>query len=133
MYTYVFRVPKLVFSLSSDDFPGLRLLQPRAALRVLEVTRGRAARPLKDLSPLHLSNSTTKGETGFMFLIAGAGVLELVDFCWSGRVALATVMFAVVSFRFCGDGWGDGLSGEAGLMVRCGYGEGREYVRERTR
>ena len=130
MTTYVFRVPTLVFSLSSEDFPPLRLLQPRAALRVLEVTRGRMVRSLKDLSPLHFSNSTTKGEMGFKFLIAGAGVFEftLTDFGWRGFEIVATV-----SSRFFGDGQGEDLSGEAGLMFLCGYGEGREYVRERTR
>lgn len=117
--TYVFRVPMLVFSLSSEDFPVARLLQPRAALRVLEGTRGRMVRSLKDLSPLHLSKSTAKGEIGFRFLMAGAGVFELtlVDFCLSGWAIVATVTSAAVSFNFCGDGWGDGLSGEAALTI----------------
>jgi len=86
MVTYVFSVPVLVFSLSSEDFPVLRLLQPRAALRVLEVTRGRMVRSLKDLSPFDFSNSRIKGEMGFRSLIAGAGVLELTltDFGRSG-------------------------------------------------
>ena len=116
-------VPMLVFSLSSEDFPGLRLLQPRAALRVLEVTRGRIVRSLKDLSPLDFSNSIMKGEMGFRSLIVGAGVFELTltDFSWSGLTIVTT---AVSCFR--GDGWGDSISGDAGLTVLCGYGEGRE-------
>jgi len=105
MVTHVVRVPMLVFSLSSEDFPGLRLLQPRAALRVLEVTRGRMVRSLKDLSPLDLSNSTMKGEMGFRSLIAGAGVFELTltDFSWRGWTIVTAVVSATVS-RFCGDG-----------------------------
>ena len=116
--TYVVNVPMLVFSLSSEDFPVLRLLQPRAALRVLEVTRGRMVRSLKDLSPLDFSNSTMKGEIGFRSLIAGAGVFELtlMDFGWSGWTIVTTVVSAAVSC-FRGDGWGDGLSGEAVLTV----------------
>lgn len=121
MTTHVFRVSTLVFSLSSEDFPALRLLQPRAALRVLEATRGRIVRSLKDLSPLHFSKSTAKGEMGLKFFMAGTGAFGLVDFGWSGWV----VMQAMGSSAFCGDGWDD-FSGEAGLTVRCGYGEGRE-------
>ena len=104
MVTYVVSVPMLVFSLSSEDFPGLRLLQPRAALRVLEVTRGRMVRSLKDLSPLDFSNSTMKGEMGFRFFIAGAGVFELTltGFGWSGCTMVTAVVSAAVS-RFCGD------------------------------
>ena len=103
--TYVVKVPILVFSLSSEDFPALRLLQPRAALRVLEVTRGRTVRPLKDFSPLDFSNSTMKGEMGFRPSIAGAGVFELTltGFGWSGRVFVATVMSAKVTSCFCGE------------------------------
>ena len=106
MVTYVVRVPMLVFSLSSEDFPVLRLLQPRAALRVLEVTRGRTVRSLKDFSPLDLSNSTMKGEMGFRPLIAGAGVFELTftDFGWRGLTIVATMTSVKVSFRVCGDG-----------------------------
>jgi hypothetical protein len=105
----------LVFSLSSEDFPVLRLLQPRAALRVLEVTRGRMVRSLKDLSPLDFSNSTMKGEMGFRSLIAGAGVLALTltDFGWSGWPIVATVTSATIPSCSCGDCWGGGLSGEA--------------------
>jgi len=84
-------------------------------------------RSLKDLSPLDFSNSTMKGEMGFRSLIAGAGVFELMltDFGWSGWTIVTTEVYAAVS-RFCGDGWGDSLSGEVGLTVLCGYGEGRE-------
>jgi len=118
----VFRVPILVFSLSPEDFPALRLLQPRAALRVLEVTRGRMVRSLKDLSPLDFSNSTTNGEMGFRPLIAGAGVLPLTftNFCRSGWAIVATVTSAMIPSCSCGDCWGDGPSGEADLTVLCG-------------
>ena len=92
-------------AVSSEDFPALRLLQPRAALGVLEVTRGRTACSLKDLSPLDFSNSAIKGETGLRSSIASTGVFELMltDSGWSGWMAVTTAVSATVP-RFCGDG-----------------------------
>ena len=83
----------------------LDLLQPRAALLVLEVTRRRMVRLLKDLSPLDFSDSTMKGEMGFRSLIAGTGAPELwpMDPGWSGWTVVTMVVSTTVS-HFCEDG-----------------------------
>jgi len=106
----------LVFSLSSEDFPTFRLLQPRAALR------GRVVRSLKGFSPLDFSNSALKGKMGFRSLVAGAGAFELTltAFGWRGWGIVETTMSATVVSCFCVDGRGGGLAGEADLTVLCG-------------
>ena len=63
------------FSLQSWvlDLP-VRFDQPRAARRVLEVTRGRAGRPIVFLPCFDVSSSTLNGVKGLISLSTGGGV-----------------------------------------------------------
>ena len=128
------------FSLQSWvlDFP-VRFDHPRAARRVLEVTRGRAGRPIAVLPCFDVSSSTLNGVNGLISFSAGGGVGT------SMFVLRCTSRRTVWSWRDIANGllgtsvktWmGDErlLSGDAvDRMCLRGYGDALDDVRDRTR
>ena len=128
------------FSLQSCvlDLPVLRFDQPRAARRVLDVTRGRAGRPTAFLPCLEVSSSTWKGEKGLISFNAGGGVGTLTLAVQTSRRTDGSctadakgLLGASVNTRM-----GDPrcFSGEmVERMTRRGYGDALDDVRDRTR
>ena len=85
------------FSLKSCalDLPMLRFDHPSAARRVLEVTRGRAGKPILFLPCFDVSRSTLKGVNGLISPRAGGGVGTLTVLrCTSRRMECSCVVLA---------------------------------------
>ena len=130
IWTHVVSTPCAAFSfLSVDVLPGplLRFVHPRALLRAVEPTLGRAcgARP----NAFSLFGSISFGPLLALGVFAGEMTLALIGTSCRGR-GLKVVVDRLISLI-------DGLicPGErVDLLLRVwGYGEGRESVRDRIR
>jgi len=129
-------VVKVAFSLFSNPFrPLLLFAQPNATLRAVEPTRGRGGRPNTRSS---LPGDIVAPCLSSAVLVAGDMMLGLTEICcstlgwpWMRTAALETFSStaATMAAFICSV---DEADVNDVLMV-LGYGEGREFTRERIR